>query len=202
MPHDPNSFVDIPFDALREMLDGTSAIDTARLLVTSHDDAESFLQSYGFAWNHPEHRAALLELRNEAIEFIVGELLVGEARLVMDADVAAERDIRKLLIWASDFRSPSRQLWACSLLRVMHTFAHCGSSFQQQYDTEIRALQGAPARDTRWLGTRQRRTRDPARCLHGPGQKVEVVACDEAAPEGGERRRRRLRLGRAPVRDP
>jgi uncharacterized protein (TIGR04562 family) len=31
-----------------------------------------------------------------------------------------------------------RQRWACSLLRVMHTFAHCGSYFQDIYGDQIR----------------------------------------------------------------
>ena len=128
----------IPWDALEPMLSGTSGIDVPHLYVRTLDAAETFLESYGYEWAHPHDRQEMDALRQEAIVFIERDLLVDEPDLTIPPDIRAETDIRKLLLWASDPARIERQRWTCSLLRVMHTFAHCGSYFDEKYSTPIR----------------------------------------------------------------
>ncbi len=134
--------IEIRWEMIEAIVSGRSAIDVPRLYVTSLDDASDFLACYGYDLGVPASRAQLEGFRVEAIEFIENELLDDEP-LAIDPDVRAERDVRRLLLWASSDPGTERQLWACSLLRVMHTFAHSGSYFQEQYRDAIREQIGA-----------------------------------------------------------
>ena len=129
---------DIPWDLLDAMLSGRSAIDNDRMYLTTISDAEEYLASYGFEYRRPEDLDRLEALRVEAIEFIEGQLLFDEPNLTMLPLVREQTDVRRLLIWASDKRNSPRQLWACSLLRVLHTFGYCSNYFKEVFDAQIR----------------------------------------------------------------
>ena len=129
---------DIPWEIMDTMISGHSAIDVPRLYLSSLADADEFLRSYGYRWEDAEDRAEVEGLRQEALEFLVHNLLEGEPDLEILPVVRDEEDVRKLLLWASAPIGGSRQLWACTMLRVMHTFAHCGSYFQQMFSDQIR----------------------------------------------------------------
>jgi len=133
------SWLDIPWDMVETVIEGRSAIDVPRLYVTSMADAEAFIDCYGYDLGDASHRKDIERLRIEAIEFIENDLLHDEPALAIHSVVREEADIRRLLLWASASQHDERQRWACSILRVMHTFAHCGSYFQEQYEDEIRA---------------------------------------------------------------
>lgn len=128
----------IPWADLSPLLDGTNAIDTARLEVRSLNDAGEFLESYGYDWNQPEDRQALESLRQEALDFIQQDLLFDEPMLSVPEEVASESDIRKLLLWSSDMTQPERQRWAWVIFRVMHTYSHSNSYFDNKYGDAIR----------------------------------------------------------------
>ena len=120
------------------MISGHSAIDVPRLYLGSLSDADEFLRSYGFRWDEPEDRAEVESLRKEAIDFLDNKLIHDEPELEILPVVRDEQDVRKLLLWASAPVGGSRQLWSCTMLRIMHTFAHCGSYFQQMFSEQIR----------------------------------------------------------------
>lgn len=113
-------------------------MDARRLEIRSIDDAEDFLDSYGYDWKIEEDRKELEALRIEAIDFIERDLLYDEPHLVILRDVRIERDIRKILLWSSDMAYPERQKWAWVIFRVMHTFSHSGSYFDDKYGDAIR----------------------------------------------------------------
>lgn len=138
MPYDTLSSIDIPWDMFDVIVGGASAIDVPRLYMESLDEAEDFLAAYGYRWSDPEERAEAHDLLDEALEFIVEDLLHDEPELSVAPEVLAERDVRKLLLWASTDPKGERQLWSCAVLRVMHTFAHCGSYFQKMFSEQIR----------------------------------------------------------------
>ena len=125
-----------PWPVLKSIVGGASAIDVPRLTLSSIAEAEEFLGCYGFVWSNPDHRNEIESLRTEAIEFLNEELL-NDLPHEIEAQVAAENDIRQLLLWAS-IGAGNTQLWSCALLRVMHTFAHCHSYFNDRYGDEIR----------------------------------------------------------------
>lgn len=128
----------IPWEDLSPLLDGTSAIDAPRLEIRSMGDAEDFLDSYGYDWNHPEERSELTALCDEAIDFIERELLFDEPHLLIPREVRGEKDIRKLLLWSSDMTYPERQRWSWVIFRVMHIFSHSSSYFDEKYGDAIR----------------------------------------------------------------
>lgn len=138
MRDDFNSIEDIPWEIMDTMISGHSGIDVPRLYLSSLADADEFLRSYGYRWEDAEDRAEVESLRREALEFIEGTLILDEPELEMLPLVRSEEDVRKLLLWASAPVGGSRQLWSCTMLRVMHTFAHCGSYFQQMFSEQIR----------------------------------------------------------------
>jgi uncharacterized protein (TIGR04562 family) len=139
MPYDPLASIDIPWEMMNVFLEGRSAIDVPRLYLQTLDEADAFLASYGYRWENPEERAEALDIREEALTFLHEQLLFDEPNLEMPAEVREQKDLRKLLLWASTDPRGERQRWSCILLRVMHTFVHCGSYFQQMFSEQIQA---------------------------------------------------------------
>lgn len=121
---------------VRAIVDDRSIIDSQALEVNSVDDATSFLKSYGFDCDIPAERQELASIRDDAIVFLEEALLRNGQEI--PASVRDETDIRRLLLWASERNGSERAKWSCALLRVMHTFAHCGSVFTDLYEGQIR----------------------------------------------------------------
>jgi uncharacterized protein (TIGR04562 family) len=125
-----------PLDTLRSIIGGTSGLDVPRLHLRTEAEAEAFLDSYGFTWSVPEHRVEVEGVRQEALAFLEQVLLDPDERI--PSAVRDLTDARILLCLASDRRDPL-QPWACALLRVMHTVAHCSSLLEERYGPAIRA---------------------------------------------------------------
>jgi uncharacterized protein (TIGR04562 family) len=135
---DPSGRVEFPWDTLDSIIGGKSPIDVPWLSLSTLEEAEAFLDCYGFAWGDPRQRRQIEGIRAEAIAFIEGELLADEPALRIPALVRAQSDVRRLLLWASRDPEGARQRWACALLRVMHTVAHGRSSLNERFGRQIR----------------------------------------------------------------
>lgn len=122
-----------PIATLKSIIAGSSAIDVPQLHVATRDDAQAFVESYGYDLRDPREAAQLAGLRDEALDFLDEMLLVGDA---IPGEVRATEDILELLLVASD-RSHPHQRAVCALLRVMHTLAHCSSWFGDRYHATI-----------------------------------------------------------------
>ncbi len=138
MSAESGSITDFSWEMMDSMIAGRSGIDVPRLDLSNLTDANDFLSSYGFEWDNVEDRSELESMRIEALDFVERLLVNDEPELNVLPLVRNESDIRKLLLWASAPVGGDRQLWSCTLLRVMHTFAHCGSYFQQMFSEQIR----------------------------------------------------------------
>lgn len=125
-----------PWDTLRSILGGRSAVDVPRLHCEDLRSAEAFLECYGFDWTEPSHREELEVFRADAVAFLEDELLDDEEIL---PEVRQQTDPRQLLVWASSRESSPRQSWTCALLRIAHTLAHCRSHFNETYGEQIRS---------------------------------------------------------------
>jgi uncharacterized protein (TIGR04562 family) len=125
-----------PWETLRSIIGGLSAIDVPRLHCATAEEAEQFLEGYGFDWGRTGHRLELEDLRTEAIRFIEEQLL--EEDEAIPAEIREQADPRQLLCWASSSEPTPRQRWSCALLRVAHTLAHSRSYFNDKYGDEIR----------------------------------------------------------------
>ncbi|MEZ4316448.1 MAG: TIGR04552 family protein [Myxococcota bacterium] len=126
-----------PFETLRAIVGGASAIDVPRLRLNDLDDAEGFLDCYGFSWADPADREDLEQVRTSALAFLRNVLL--EPGEVVHPEIAAEQDVRALLLRVSSDDTSRERLWACALLRVMHTFAHARSDLSERYAEAIEA---------------------------------------------------------------
>ena len=128
------------WQTIRALIGGVSAIDVHRLPLRSLREAEDFLLCYGFDCKNDEHITEMEELRTEAIAFIEEELLNDEPNLKIHPEVRAQPDVRVLLRWTSTSgsRHRERQMWACAMLRLMHTLSHCHSHLNIRYGDLIR----------------------------------------------------------------
>ena len=137
MPNDFGLITDIPWDMMDTMVSGKSGLDVPRLYLRGVVDAEDFLEAYGFSWTNSDDRTEIEGIRLEALRFIEEQLIDDEPHIAVLPVVREEQDVRKLLLWASSPPGGARQLWACTMLRVMHTFVHCGSYFQKMFADAI-----------------------------------------------------------------
>ncbi|MDH3468301.1 MAG: TIGR04552 family protein [Gammaproteobacteria bacterium] len=122
--------------ALKAIIEDLSIIDSKGLDVDSLDEAGAFLLSYGFDDTIPTERDELESIRTESIAFLEEVLLKDGERIL--PSVRNQSNVRQLLVWASKNDGLERTKWSCALLRVMHTFAHCGSYLTEYYDSQIR----------------------------------------------------------------
>ncbi|MCB9676446.1 MAG: TIGR04552 family protein [Alphaproteobacteria bacterium] len=124
-----------PFETLRAMVGGASAIDVPRLRLLDLDEADAFLECYGFRVDDPADREDLEEIRQAALAILRDVLLDPHERIA--PAIVEERDVRRLLLRVSTDDQGDERMWACALLRVMHTVAHARSDLSERYADAI-----------------------------------------------------------------
>ncbi|MFW7378836.1 MAG: TIGR04552 family protein [Oligoflexus sp.] len=110
------------------LIGGRSSIDLQELRFRNWHDATEFLRYYGFDPDTPSHAKIIHSVIIEAWNFIEKYLMPVEwqrGKRPPDKLLYAD-DARDIILAASDLRPETRQtqIWACSVLRVMHTIAH------------------------------------------------------------------------------
>lgn len=138
LSQDGVSDVTFPWDTLHSIIGGRSALDVPQLHLFSLEEAHNFLLAYGFDWTLPGDREIIEKARQEAIGFLEEELLDDEPDLCIPEHIRKERDVRKLMLWASQRPIGPQQRWCCALLRVMHTISHSQSYFNERFTNQIR----------------------------------------------------------------
>lgn len=127
------------WSVLRVTLDGLSAIDLPMLSIHSPEAARRFLRGYGFDPDRPQDLHRALAIHGEALAFVHRHFLSGTG-LSIPEEVSHPSSLTALLMLASDETEAGRTLqpWACAVLRVMHTIAHCDDDLRLRYFREIR----------------------------------------------------------------
>lgn len=120
--------------SLGTILSGNSFIDYPHLQIHCLEEAESFINCYGY--DLVEDNQEIEKLRIEALGFLENTILNKE--ITIPQSIIDTTDIRYLLLWASNSDCDDRGLWSCALLRIMHSFSHCSSFYNDQYHKEIR----------------------------------------------------------------
>lgn len=128
--------VDFPWETLRAIIGGRSAVDVDRLHLDTLDKATAFLESYGYRWHVADDRDRLLALKQEAVSFL-DELLRDLPTLSVPDGVRTDDDVRQLLVTVSTGNGP-RQAWSCALLRVMHVLNHAETYIGVRFREAIR----------------------------------------------------------------
>lgn len=133
-----SSFYFFDNSSLSVVAGGASALDRKSLNIHGMDEAESFLKSYGYQITNAEELERLWYFHRRAL------VLMSE-RLHIDLDNMPEelrskenlKDIRHLLIYASQAENSGLQRWACALLRCMHVFVHSENDLFSFFSQEI-----------------------------------------------------------------
>jgi uncharacterized protein (TIGR04552 family) len=117
---------------------GKSAIDVPKLNFKTLEEADAFLLSYGFDHQNDQHRETLWYYYRRAY------VLLTEALGYPESDIPSVlkdrkdlKDIRQLLLLASESSNESMQRWACALLRAIHVFVHSENDLFFSFPEEI-----------------------------------------------------------------
>lgn len=141
---------DFRWAVLDVIIGGKSTIDSPTgFQLVSTDEANRFIESYGYDLEKPVERAEVLGNYHEALNFIRKNFLQPENPEGLKLDVPRKilelTDVRDLFLMAGyhypgqmpDTQGHLLKNWACSLLKVMHTIAHIDKDLRSPYISDI-----------------------------------------------------------------
>lgn len=137
---------DFDWEVLDVIIGGRSAIDSGKgLNIRSPEDAQRFMECYGYDADNSIEKAALFGNFQEAMSFIRRFFLVPEnpdgLMLEIPRKIAELTDISQLLMTASPSAAGPTQtltsLWACAIIKIMHTISHIDKDLRTNYFTDI-----------------------------------------------------------------
>lgn len=134
---------------------GVSALDLPRLEISSLEEAESFIHTYGYDLKNPRHEERLWMTHRRAIAFLRDHLMEPSEEIPeLLTDPAQLKNLAYLLVYASTQQSSENALqkWSCAILRIMHVYSHLEndlfSFFSEEIQTQVlRPLQTHIIRD-------------------------------------------------------
>ncbi len=140
-----SSFYFFDESSLGVVANGASALDRPNLHVHSLDEAESFLRSYGYKLSNPEHLERLWYFHRRALVLMSEKLKINIDEIPQQVKSKEDlKDIRFLLIYASQYEDKKLQKWACAFLRCMHVFVHAETDLFSSFSEEIQKQILAP----------------------------------------------------------
>jgi uncharacterized protein (TIGR04562 family) len=126
------------------LISGTSFLDSKEGFLGSFrnlEDAELFLESYGFDLHDPIERAELHGTLQEALLFIRTYFLKPHAATGLSMEIPKKffeiNDIRELLLLSGSTQQPDLRNWACAILKVVHTISHIDRDMRTHYFSDI-----------------------------------------------------------------
>lgn len=125
--------------SLLDVLAGNqSMVDLPRLNLHTLDQAQAFLQAYGFDLTiERDQKKALYYLRRAYI-FLIEKLDVVESSLPEEIkNLETPQTILNLLLGASQLSNQHLQKFSCAILRVMHAFIHAENDLFHLYSQDI-----------------------------------------------------------------
>lgn len=132
------SYYKFNFEDLSVVAGGSSVIDQTKLHIFNLDEADAFLRSYGFDLSKESEEQRAWYFHRRALVLLTEKLKFAENEISVDVrDPQKLKDIRNLLIWASDVSQPDRQRWSCAVLRCIHAFIHGEMDLFNEFAEEI-----------------------------------------------------------------
>ncbi len=139
------------WDALEIVIGGKSAIDSkAGLPIRSQEDIFKFSDCYGYDLENPIEKAELFGNFQESISFIKRYFLKPDnpdgLSVEFPRKILEITDIQQLLAMApsmlqlNQHRSQAQtyqSIWACAVLKIMHTISHLDKDLRTSYFSEI-----------------------------------------------------------------
>jgi uncharacterized protein (TIGR04562 family) len=120
--------------AIRVLLLGLSVIDFDGLNFEDMHECQQFVENYGYDLSADAQE--IEKLRLESIDIIQNQIISNGSAIPFK--LLEQKDIIRILYWSSRGKVSSIGLWACAVLRVMHTLVHSSSYFNEHYHREIR----------------------------------------------------------------
>lgn len=133
-----SSFYSFDPIALSVVAGGASTLDQPKLHIHNLEEADSFLKSYGYDVAKEADQTRLLYFHRRAL-VLMSEKLKIDLTQIPDSVRQPEqlKDVRNLLIWASQTENKNIQRWACAVLRCIHVFVHAETDLFSFYSEEI-----------------------------------------------------------------
>ncbi len=123
---------------LHSVAGGKSALDSRRLHLQTHAEAQAFMKSYGFNPQNDVEREKLWDYYRRALVLLTEKLGYSLQEIpAIFHDRKDLKEIEQLLLFASQEGSTDHQKWACALLRAMHVFIHSENDLFSSYSSEI-----------------------------------------------------------------
>jgi uncharacterized protein (TIGR04562 family) len=126
--------------AFWSLIGGRPAIEATRLHLQSREEANAFLQAYGYDLNVQSDREKAWLIHSRAVTYLRTRILKPDEVLPNEvADPRELKDLTNLLLWASlrDVGGEGLQKWSCAVLRVMHVVAHLHNDLFSYFSAEI-----------------------------------------------------------------
>ncbi|MCB1050951.1 MAG: TIGR04552 family protein [Acidobacteria bacterium] len=123
------------------ILTGKSAVDLTRLQIRTRDQALQFAIEYGINPMVPDHQKRAWQAHAEALNFLQEYILSAEEYALCPPEVKAPRHILDLVVMASNYLNTSKvhQMFACSVLKVMHILFHIDFDLKLRFFDQIRS---------------------------------------------------------------
>ena len=129
---------DYDVSILRTRVGGESSLDAPRLYVEDFEEAYAFLKSYGFDLHDPKQEKRLWYYHMRALSFLRERILDKNEEIPeIISDPRQLKDIRNLLVWASQKDSSELRRWSCAVLRVAHVFVHSENDLFSYHAEEV-----------------------------------------------------------------
>ena len=123
---------------LKTMVGGESSLDSPRLYIENFEEAYAFLKSYGFDLHDPSQEQRLWYYHMRALAFLRERILDKDEEIPEEiSDPKKLKDIRHLLVWASEEKASNLNHWSCALLRVAHVFVHSENDLFSYHAEEV-----------------------------------------------------------------
>lgn len=133
---------------MHAVLGGLSAIDVPRLTLQTLEEAQAFIEVYGFVGEDQQER--LWHFHRRAMVLLTEKLHFSSEQIpAVVQDRKELKDLRRLLLWASsvDPREQDLQKWSCAILRAMHVFIHSEMDLFSTFSEEIQKQILTPFQD-------------------------------------------------------
>lgn len=129
---------DYDVSILKTMVGGGSSLDAPRLYVQDFEEAYAFLKSYGFDIHDPQQEKRIWYFHMRALSFLRERILDKDEEIPeIIADPKQLKDIRNLLVWASQKDPSELRRWACAVLRVAHVFVHAENDLFSYFAEDV-----------------------------------------------------------------
>ena len=138
MPGIHSSFYFFDPNSISVVAGGASALDRRALNIHGLDEAESFLKTYGYQHSKPDDLERLWYFYRRALVLMAEKLRIDLSEMPPELQSKESlKDVRYLLIYASQSKNSELQKWACAVLRCMHVFVHAETDLFSSFSEEI-----------------------------------------------------------------